>query len=175
MKPAEHHKEMVSHLRTRAAGHFSAAVYRDDHGHRPVMVAEFGPERSRLYSTVGVCDRRLALPSGRYEFAACGQASWLPNALVSSVYWLSERSVENWPLVCEDVVRHNARSPYRHMAYVPSRARVEVSGGAPIALLLGVPIKDKEITLTLEDATERTMALFPSWLTSESQALVPCA
>lgn len=166
MEPAAHHKELVSHLRTRATGHFSAAAYRDEYGRRPVLVAQFGPERSRLYTTVGVCDRRLDLPSGRYELAACGQPRWLPNALVSSVYWLNERSTDDWPLVCEDVVRHNARSPYRHMAFVPSGTHVAVSHGSPVTMLLGVPVTDNEIGLSFEHASEKVAAAFPPWLLS---------
>ena len=62
----------------------------------------------------------LQLPTGNFELAAYGTNKWLPNAVVSSIYWLRERACSDWPLICEDVVKDNAKSSYRYMAYVPS-------------------------------------------------------
>ena len=164
MTAPAHHKEFVSHIRTLVPDHFRAANYRDDHGKRPVMIGEFGSASNRFYSTIGVCDQSLHIPPGRYELAAIGNLSWLPNALVSSIYWLKERSIEEWPMVCEDVVRCNSKSTYRHMAYVPSSYAHQVSSGAPISWLLGFPISDTDIGISLNEASARTAAIFPAWL-----------
>lgn len=159
-----HHKEFVTHLRALVPDHFRATSYRDDYGKRPVMIGEFGPASHRLYSTIGVCDQTLRIPPGRFELATIGKLSWLPNALVSSVYWLKDRSVDEWPMVCEDVVRCNSRSTYRHMAYVPSGHSHGVSSGAPVSWLLGLPISDADIGISFIEASERVAAVFPAWL-----------
>lgn len=72
-------------------------VYRDDYGKRLVPVGEFGSVNNRFYSTIGICDRKLQIPPGRFELAAIGAEKWLPNALVTSLYWLKDRIVEEWP------------------------------------------------------------------------------
>ena len=164
MTALTHHKEFVSHIRALAPGHFSAANYRDDYGKRPVMIGEFGPASNRLYSTIGVCDQSLRIPHGRFELATIGKLPWLPNALVSSIYWLADRTVDAWPMFCEDVVRCNSKSTYRHMAYLPSGHAYQASSGAPIAWLLGFPISDADIVISLIEASERVTAIFPAWL-----------
>ncbi len=164
MSLPQHHKELVSHIKTMVPGHISAANYRDDHGKRPVMICEFGPKISRFYTTIGVCDASLSLPPGRFELATIGKLPWLPNALVSSVYWLKKRKVDEWPLVCEDVVRPNSRSTYRHMAYIPASYCHEVTSGPPVSWLLGVPVTDLEIGLSFSEAVARVAAVFPAWL-----------
>ena len=79
------------------------AAYRDNNGNRPISIGHFGGE---FFSTIGAFNMGLSLPAGNFAFSASGPNQWLPNSLASSIYWLSERSCNEWPLVCEDVVDH---------------------------------------------------------------------
>lgn len=167
MSIPNHHKEIVKYLRELAPGHFRAINYGDNSGKRTVMVAEFGKEVSPLLTTVGLCDESMPIPAKRVELAAIGKHPWLPNAVASSVFWLHGRNIESWPLVCEDVVKDNVKSTYRHMAYVPSNHYCAVSKGDPISWLLGFPITDKDIGLQLSEALERAKSIYPQWLSSE--------
>ncbi len=139
-------------------------MFRDNNGHDPIAIGEFGSGKKRFYSTIGASDLQLGLPAGHYEFAACGALKWLPNTLASSIYWMNDRSFSEWPLVCEDVVKHNARSTYRHMAYTPSVYKLTVSTRQEIQWLLGVPISDKEIGLSLEEVSAKARSTYPEWL-----------
>jgi hypothetical protein len=162
--PPATHKLLVTHLRDRVGGEFRVVVYRDNNGKQPIPVGTFGAGTSCLHSTIGAFEQRLPVPPGAYELAACGPQPWLPNALASSIYWLKGRSIDEWPLVCEDVVRHNARSRFRHMAYVPSSYAIEVAPGMSVRWLLGVPISDKDIGVSNGDVTMRVAEIYPSWL-----------
>lgn len=168
MSVPSHRKEIVKYLRGLMPSHFRAFKYGDNSGAPTVMIAEFGMEASPLFSTVGLCDESLQIPAQRVEFAALGKYEWLPNALASSVFWLHGRKIESWPLVCEDVVKDNVRSTYRHMAYVPSNHSWAVPGGGAISWLLGFPIRDAEIGLQLPEALERARAIYPNWLANEA-------
>lgn len=163
--PPEHHKEIARYL----AGTFDTKpkvlVYRDDWGNRPLPIGEFGLATNRFYSTIGICDSALRIPKGRFELAAIGEAKWLPNALATSLYWLNDRTVDAWPMVCEDSVKQNARSTYRHMAFVPSRYELSLSVGAPVSWLLGVPLRDSEIGIDFENLWQKALAIYPKWLT----------
>ena len=140
------------------------SVYRDDQGSRPIPVGTFAAGRSQFHSTIGIFEHSLPIPSGAYELAAIGTQSWLPNCLASSLYWLKDRRADSWPLVCEDVVKHNAKGKFRHMAYVPSGYAFEVSPGLLVRWLLGVPISDKDIGLSFSEIRERATAIYPAWL-----------
>jgi hypothetical protein len=163
-----HHKEIARHLQERFAGRPEICVYRDDDGKRPVPIAQCGGKDERFYSMIGVYDTALGIPSGQFELAALGKLPWLPNALVSSVYWLRDRQMTEWPLVCEDVIRSNHKSKYRHMAYIPSKYSFLVSSGAHIQWLLGVPITDWEIGLDMVTAQSKIDAVYPEWLHGEN-------
>lgn len=163
-----HHKEIVKYFREFAPGHFRAINYGDNSGRRTVMVAEFGKESSPLFSTVGLCDESLPIPVKQVELAAIGKHSWLPNALASSAFWLADRNVESWPLVCEDVVMDNAKSTYRHMAYVPSNHCYVASEVGQISWLLGFPITDTDVGLQLPEALKRAKSIYPQWLSNEA-------
>ena len=106
----EHHKLIAKYLATKFGGAPKAHMYRDDFGNRPISIGAFGPATKRFYSTIGMCDECLRIPAGRFEFAALGKHQWLPNAVVTSVYWLRNRTFNSWPLVCEDAVKQNAKS-----------------------------------------------------------------
>ncbi len=160
----DHHKNLAKHLRERFAGPATVVVYRDNQGNRPIPIGEFGSGKDRFLSTIGVCDIALSIPGGRYEFAAMGKSAWLPNAIASSIYWLEDREIDGWPLVCEDVIRQNAVSTYRHMVYVPSGYACRLPAGPAVRWLLGAPIKDSEIALGFDEAAQKAGALFPSWL-----------
>lgn len=159
-----HHKEIFKHLLGRFDGEATVHDYRDNAGKHPVAIGAFGPSKSRFYSTIGICDRKLKIPSGRFELAAIGASEWLPNALASSLYWLRERRIENWPMVCEDTVKTNAKSTYRHMAYVPSAYEFVVSKGKPVRWLLGIPLKDAEIGIEIAEVWESVRAKYPTWI-----------
>lgn len=139
-------------------------MFRDNNDGHPSPIGEFGSSKKRLYSTIGAFDLDLNLPAGYYELAACGDIKWLPNALASSIYWMDGRSFSEWPLVCEDVVKHNARSTYRHMAYAPSVYKLTVSTQQKIQWLLGVPVSDKEIGLSFEEVLAKVRSIYPEWL-----------
>lgn len=160
----QHHKQLAQHLRARFEAPATVGVYRDDSGKRPIAIGTFGRPGSRFFSSIGLCDVALELPPGRFEFAAIGSLEWLPNALVSSIYWLSGRHFDTWPIVCEDVVRSNAKSTYRHMAYWPSTHSVSVDSGIAIRWLLGIPITDGELTLTGKEIADKVAVAFPHWL-----------
>jgi hypothetical protein len=67
-------------------------------------------------------------------------------------------------MVCENVVRDNAKSTYRHMVYIPSNHFVTVSNGDPVTWLLGFPITDADIGLLLAEARQRAEAIYPKWV-----------
>ena len=163
MSIAPHHKELAKHLRS-LTDSATVSAYRDDNGMRAIDVGTFETQGKFLYSTFGVCDKTLSIPSGCFEFAAFGTLPWLPNAIVSSVYWLEGRSFESWPLVCEDVVRPNAQSTYRHMAYSPSTMSHVLSSGQTIQWLLGLPITDNEISITHDQLLSCIGDTYPKWL-----------
>jgi len=159
----EDHKQIFKYLLKSFGEPAKVIVYRDNQGKRPIDIGEFGSGK-RFYSTIGICEKPLKLPSGHFEFAAIGKTSWLPNALASSIYWLRDRSVRQWPVVCEDVIRHNVKSRYRHMAYVSSSIAYELPSGLKLRWLLGVPITDTEISLEAGEVTEKAQKLYPKWL-----------
>jgi len=162
--PPETYKQLVSHLRERIGGEWSVVAYGDNQERRRTLVGAFGSGKNRFYSTVGVFEKRLPIPQGSFELAAFGNQAWLPNSLASSLYWLEGRNIDAWPLVCEDVVRHNAASRYRHIAYVPSSYKLELAPSQSIQWLLGVPLSDKEIGLTSEEVGARATKIYPNWL-----------
>jgi hypothetical protein len=164
MAPPKHHKEIANHLRDLIAGDPKVTVFRDDHGKRPVTIGEFGPSKKRLYSTIGESDKSNNIPEGNFEFASCGSLKWLPNAVASSIYWLKDRECTEWPLICEDVIRHNVKSTYRHIAYVPSIYSLKLSTGSQVKWLLGVPITDNEIGLSFENAMEKACSIYPDFM-----------
>lgn len=142
--------------------------YHDEYGHRSLVIGEFGPTKSRFYSTIGISDRRFGIPEGRFEFAVSGALPWLPNALATSVFWLWDRGTDDWPLVCEDAVKTNVRSTYRHMGYLPSAYEYPLSKGAPVRWLLGVPLRESELSFGSEALNERIRKVFPGWLVDGS-------
>ncbi|RCU42876.1 hypothetical protein DU002_19165 [Corallincola holothuriorum] len=161
--PPEHHKEIAQYLRSKFEGVPSVAAYRDENDANPIPIGRF-ESSTAFYSTIGCSDKTLSLPSAGFEFAASGELDWLPNAIASSLYWLKGRECSEWPLVCEDVVRCNARSSYRHMAYVPSQHSFSVSTGQTVRWLLGVPISDQEIALSRQAVEEMARKVYPNWL-----------
>lgn len=169
MLPPEHHKEVARFLRERNPGGATVTAYRDSSGRCPVPIGRFGGPKRLFFSTIGAFDKPKAIPVGEYEFAACGSLPWLPNAVASSIYWLKGREYTEWPLVCEDVVRDNARSTYRHMAYMPSPFRLSLSTGQQIQWLLGAPITDREICLSLDEVKAKVQGIYPEWPFSESR------
>jgi hypothetical protein len=169
MPPPDHHKEVARQLRQLMPGEANVSAYRDEYGRRPIPIGRFKSTRGLFYSTIGAFDNPKDLPAGDFEFAAAGRLAWLPNAIASSIYWLKERKVADWPLICEDAVRHNVRSPYRHMAYIPSAFRLVLSTGQQVQWLLGVPIKDKEIGVDIGDVMEKAKREHPSWLFREGK------
>jgi hypothetical protein len=66
-------------------------------------------------------------------------------------------------LVCEDAVKRNAKSTYRHMAFVPSDYKLKVSTGQHIQWLLGIPITDYDISISFEECLERAKSIYPDW------------
>lgn len=160
----EHHKEIADYLRSKVGGDPIVTAYRDRNSKRPLPIGQFGLSRARFYSTIGALDLGLKLPAGDFEFAACGTLDWLPNVVASSVYWLEERACTDWPLVCEDVVRDNAKSRYRHMAYVPSSHSLALSTGQRLRWLLGIPLSDNQIAIPLAEVREKARTAFPDWL-----------
>ncbi|WP_447894966.1 hypothetical protein [Vreelandella sp. GE22] len=162
--PLDHHKEIAKFLREKLEGNASVAAYRDNNGERPIPIGQFDES---FYSTIGAFDMSLPLPAGSFEFAAFGSQAWLANSIASSIYWLSERICTEWPLVCEDVVKHNAESKFRHMVYVPSRFGLRISTGQEVNWLLGVPISDDELQISSEKAFRRAKEIHPEWLTRE--------
>ena len=159
--PPSHHKELANFLKENFDGNPSVAAYRDNNGNRPIPIGQFGGD---FFSTIGVCDMGLSLPAGSFEFAGSGSNEWLPNALASSIYWLTERACDKWPLVCEDVVKDNAKSTYRHMAYVPSPFAFKLSTGQMVKWLLGVTITDTEISISEQAVLEKAQKTYPGWL-----------
>lgn len=168
MAPSEHHKEVAIFLKNEFDGEAKMTAYRDNKGSNPIPIGEFGSSKHKLFSTIGAFDMSLKLPPGNYEFASYGNLEWLPNVLASSIYWLKERSCSEWPLVCEDVVKHNAKSTYRHMAFIPSAFSLKVSNGQIMQWLLGVPITDEEISITVSQVLEKAKSVYPEWLFHEN-------
>ena len=163
----EHHKNLAKHLRERFGEPASIVVYRDEHGTSPVPIGHFGPPKNCFFSTIGICDMLLGVPKGQYELAASGHLTWLPNAIASSIYWLRDRECQDWPLVCEDVVKHNATSTYRHLGYVPSVYTYQAPLGPAVKWLLGVPLRDSEISLDLKECIQKARRRYPSWFFEE--------
>lgn len=159
--PPDHHKELARFLIEKFQGKGAIKNYRNNSGNRPVPVGHFGKS---FFSTIGAFDMGLRLPEGDFEFAACGDIKWLPNSLASSIYWLRDRSCSSWPLVCEDVVKDNAKSIYRHMVYMPSPFGLELSNGSLVHWLLGVPVKDKDINISGQDVLRLAFGQYPEWL-----------
>jgi len=162
--PPVTHKLLAAHLRDRVGGDASVLIYRDNYGKRPIPIGTFGTGKNRLHSTIGIFEQHLPVPPGAYELAAFGPQPWLPNALASSVYWLKGRETDAWPLVCEDVVRQNTRSRFRHMAYAPSSYALEVAAGVFVRWLLGVTISDKDVGISHVEVNTRATEIYPSWL-----------
>jgi hypothetical protein len=150
MTVPEHHKQIANHLKSIFNGSPEVSAYRDNNGRRPIPIGSFGNEKEKFFSAIGMCDEKFGLPKGRFEFSTFGSLKWLPNALTTSIYWLRGREFDAWPLVCEDVVKQNARSTYRHMLYVPSRMVLKLLNDLEIQWLIGIPIRDSEISLNLE-------------------------
>lgn len=163
--PPNHHKELANFLKENTEGNPSVTAYRDNNGNRPIPIGQFG---GCFFSTIGAFDMGLSLPAGNYEFAASGTDEWLPNSLASSIYWLTGRACYEWPLVCEDVIKDNAKSTFRHMAYVPSPFSLKLSTGQSVNWLLGVPIRDNEISVSEKVVLEKAQKSYPRWLFSES-------
>lgn len=163
--PPNHHKEIAQFLAEQTEGKPSVHEYKDNDGKRPIPVGCFG---GTLFSTIGVSDLSHNLPSGRFEFAAFGNSDWLPNSVVTSIYWLKGRSISNWPLVCEDAVKQNVKSNNRHMAFVPSPYKLALSTGQNVQWLLGVPIPDSEIGASLDQIEQKAKDLYPRWLFNEN-------
>ena len=168
--PLAQHKEVARFLKERIGGVAKVSVFRDANEKRPIPIGQFGSGSGIFYSTIGSFDSPKTLPEGNFEFAAVGSLPWLPNAVASSIYWLSERSCDDWPLVCEDVVRDNAGSIYRHMAYVPSPAVLVLSDGRSIRWLLGVPITDRQIGIARDETFEAAQRCHPDWLFASKNA-----
>ena len=164
MAPPDHHKEVAKFLKEKFEGNASISAYRDEGGERPVPIGNFG---GSFFSTIGAFDSNLSLPDGSFEFAATGDEDWLPNVLASSIYWLRERNCDSWPLVCEDVVKQNVNSQYRHMAFTPSPFGLQVSTGQVVHWFLGAPIKDSEIGISQGELLARVRLMYPKWLFSE--------
>lgn len=162
--PPKQHKEVAKHLNTLIGGDVKICIYRDSNGNRPVPVGTFGTGKNRFHSTIGAFDSPKELPVGLFEFATMGSAAWLPNALTSSIYWMKDRACEHWPLVCEDVIRDNVKSKFRHMAYIPSVAALVLSDGRTVRWLLGVPITDQKLTIGSDEVMKEALNIFPSWL-----------
>jgi hypothetical protein len=163
----QHHKDIYAHMLERFGKPSLVYDYFDNAGKNMIPIGFFGRGKTRIYSTIGICDKKLSIPKGHFEFAACGSLAWLPNAISSSIYYLKGRMVRRWPMICEDAVKHNVRSTYRHMVFVPStyshgfkasRATIKVRW------LLGMPITDNELQLTQAEATEKARAVYPEWL-----------
>lgn len=157
-----HHKELATFLRKHSTSDFSVNEYIDNNGNRPIPISQ----SRHFFSTIGVCDMILSLPEGNFEFAATGSNLWLPNALVSSIYSLTKHNFIEWPLVCEDAVKVNAVSTYRHMAYVPSDFSLKLSTGQVVKWLMGVPVTDNNITISRQEALEKAQEKYPEWLFS---------
>jgi len=163
MFPPTHHKDLAKFLKSKFEGSCNVRLYWDEYETRSIPVATHESTHSTFYSTIGVCDKKLSTPSGHFEFASIGKLPWLPNALVSSLFWFEGRSIEDWPLVCEDVVKLNARSTYRHMVFVPSECAFVSSAGFSIQWLLGIPIKDSELQISAAEVNRRVREIYPEW------------
>lgn len=167
MGPPEHHKEIAQFLKKKFDGSAKISAFRDNNNLNPIPVGEFSSGKNKLFSTIGAFDMHLKLPISDIELASYGELTWLPNAIASSIYWLRDREFNELPIVCEDVVKHNAKSTYRHMAYMPSAFSLKISTGQKIFWLLGVPIADKEISLSSEEVINKVHAIYPEWLFNE--------
>lgn len=163
MDPSQQHKEIAKHIADLGGADASVHQYRDNAGRNPVLVAAAGPKEHRLYSTVGVSDRQLSLPAARAELALIGSYPWLPNALASTLYWLRDRSFTDWPVVCEDVVKHNTKGPYHHLAFCLADAQLVTEGGRSVNWLVGIPIRDSDILVTADDCLSQARKAFPHW------------
>jgi hypothetical protein len=160
---APHHRELAQFLRDRFDGHATVSAYRDGQDLRPVPIGTFGAGPERFYSTIGVCDRDLSTGTG-HELATFGVHDWLPNALASAVYWLEDRGTGRRPIICEDVVRHNARSATRHLGFVLSSFAYQPASGSRIDWLLGVPLVGPAIAVTEEELLAEAKRAYPAWL-----------
>jgi hypothetical protein len=167
----DHHKELAQFLKDKFEGIVSVRSYRDEYNKRSVPIASYELKNTTFYSTLGICDKKLYIPKGHYEFALTGKLSWLPNVLSSSIFWMDGRSFENWPLVCEDVVMLNVRSTYRHVLFVPSVYSFVSSAGFSINWLLGIPIKDSELNMGLAEANKRATKNYPDWLFNNRESI----
>lgn len=163
MNPPAHHIEVAKFLASKTEGKPKVLIFRDNQDERPIPIGFYGEGKKKLYSTIGAFDSPKQIPEGNFEFTAVGELDWLPNAIATSIYWLANRSFEEWPLVCEDAVKQNVRSTYRHMAFVPSDFSLSVSTGQNIQWLLGIPITDNDISISYEECLERVKSIYPDW------------
>jgi hypothetical protein len=163
MKPPAHHIEIAKFLASKTTEKPKVIMFRDNQGERPIPIGYYGKGKKQLYSTIGAFDSPKQIPEGNFEFCAFGDLDWLPNAIVTSIYWLANRSCDEWPLICEDAVKQNVRSTYRHMAFVPSDFSIKVSTDQKIQWLLGIPITDYDITIGYEECLERVKSKYPNW------------
>ena len=168
MTPPAHHKEVAIFLREKINGDVKVTAYRDNNDSNPIPIGEFGSGNNKFYSTIGAFDMHLRIPAGTFEFASRGKLEWLPNVIASSIYWLNERSLINFPLVCEDVVKNNTKSTYSHMAYIPSTFKLYISTGQEVQWLLGIPITDSEISISTNEILKRAKLIYPEWLFHEN-------
>lgn len=170
MKPPAHHIEVAKFLASKSKGKPKVLMFRDNQGERPIPIGFYGKGKKKLYSTIGAFDSPKQLPRGNFEFAAFGDLDWLPNAIVSSIYWLTNRSFDEWPLVCEDAVKQNVRSTYRHMAFIPADFVLKVSTNQSIRWLLGIPITDNDISISLKECVKRVEEIYPDWFFEKSES-----
>lgn len=163
MKPKETHKEIAKKLLERIGGEPKVVMFGDASGGNRVAVGEYGKKNCRVYSTIGLFEKKFGIPSGSFEFALAGPQDWLPLTVVTTLIWLKGRTIKEWPLVCEDVIRPNAKSTYRHIAYIPSDFTFTVSSGKKVRWLIGVPVTDKDISITENEVKNRCKKVFPAF------------
>lgn len=161
MKPKQTHREIAKKLLERIGGEPKVVIYDDASGGNRVAIGEYGKKNCRVYSTIGLFEKKSGIPSGSFEFALAGPQEWLPLTVVTTLIWLKRRTIREWPLVCEDVIRPNAGSTYRHIAYIPSDFELTLSTGKRVRWLIGVPVTDKDISITESDVKKRCRKVFP--------------
>jgi hypothetical protein len=168
VKVLDHHKELVKQLDAKLDGLVSVFEFHDNAGQNGIPIATFRHGKQHLHLTVGLSDTECGAPPGHYEMALAGHLAWMPNALASSRFWLGKHPQTAWPVVCEDVVRDNAKSVYRHVGFVPSKRALRIKTAPDLSLkrrvMLGIPLRDKEISLTRAELYERASALYPAIL-----------
>ena len=163
MKPKETHKEIARKLLECIGGKPKVVIYDDASSGNRVAIGEYGKKNCRVYSTIGLFEKKFSIPSGSFEFALAGPQEWLPLTVVTTLMWLKGRAIKEWPLVCEDVIRPNAKSTYRHIAYIPSDFTFTVSSGKKVRWLAGVPVTDNDISISAEELKKRCRKVFPDF------------